>query len=367
LLRHRPRWYDRRAVRGNLLTCGEHEDSTDCLQSGERVDNENILVIGGAGYVGSHFAHYALKEGYRVTVADNLSTGHRGAVRDAEFVPLDLLDGNSLQACLAEKRFHTIFHFAASCLVPESVADPSKYYRNNVVAATAMLEAMRATGHDRLVFSSTCAVYGIPQSLPIREDSPKNPSSPYGRTKLAIEWMLEDYHAAYGLRWAALRYFNAAGCEPAVGLGEDHEPETHLIPNVVRHALKPTDRLVVFGSDYPTRDGTCIRDYIHVTDLAEAHIKAMEKLDVSPQIRLNLGTGSGHSNLEVVQAVSRVARVALRPEMGPRRPGDPPELVADPSEAFRLLQWHPSRSDLDKMVQEVLTWRSEHPRGYDDR
>jgi UDP-glucose 4-epimerase len=227
-----------------------------------------------------------------------------------------------------------------------------------------MLEAMRATNHDRLVFSSTCAVYGLPQQLPITEGHPKNPFTPYGRTKLAIEWMLEDYHHAYGLRWAGLRYFNAAGCEPDDGLGEDHEPETHIIPNVIRYALKRTPELIIFGNDYPTADGTCVRDYIHVTDLADAHIRAMAKLDEMPQIQLNLGTGSGRSNLEVVKAVENVAGTALNPSIGPRRPGDPPELVADASAAHEVLQWKPSRSGLEDMVREAWQWMSQHPRGY---
>ena len=328
--------------------------------------NNNILVIGGAGYVGSHFVRFALNEGIQVTVLDNLSTGHRSAPAECEFVEGDITDGDFFQRHLSENRYHTIFHFAASCLVGESVTDPAKYYRNNVLAAFNMLEAMRATDHRRVVFSSTCAVYGRPEALPLKEDHPKGPISPYGRTKLAIEWMLSDYHTAYGIRYAALRYFNAAGCEPESGLGEDHQPETHLIPNVVKYALKLADRLVIFGNDYPTPDGTCIRDYIHVTDLADAHIKAMEKLDEASSLRLNLGTGTGFSNLEVVRSVSRVAGVTLDPEIGPRRPGDPPELVADAGEAWRVLGWKASRSHLDIMVREVLQWMSTHPEGYCD-
>lgn len=328
------------------------------------MESTNILVIGGAGYVGSHFVRYASKAGYQVTVWDDLSTGHAKAVGGAAFVHADVLDGESLRKHLSEKRYHTVFHFAASCLVPESVKHPAKYYRNNISATFSMLEAMRATNHDRVVFSSTCAVYGVPQRLPLTEDHPKNPTTPYGRTKLAIEWMLEDYHNAYGLRWAGLRYFNAAGCEPDDGLGEDHEPETHLIPNVVRYALRMSPELTIFGNDYPTPDGTCIRDYIHVTDLADAHIRAMDKLDVVSQIQLNLGTGSGYSNLEVVRAVEKVAGVPLRPTIGPRRPGDPPELVANAAAAQRLLQWQPSRSGLEAIVGEVWQWMSQHPHGY---
>ncbi len=326
--------------------------------------NRRLLVIGGAGYVGSHFTWYASTAGFRVTVMDNLSKGHAAAVKGADFVKADLLDRNSVQEHLAGERYDAVFHFAASCLVGESMADPAQYYRNNVIAAFNMLEAMRASGHNRLVFSSSCAVYGFPEKLPLSEDYPKNPISPYGRTKLAIEWMLEDYHRAYGMRSASLRYFNAAGCEPQQGLGEDHRPETHLIPNVVRYALNLDKELVIFGDDYPTQDGTCIRDYIHVTDLASAHLMALEKLADIPILRLNLGTGSGFSNLEIVDEVSRIGGVKLTPAFGPRRPGDPPELLADPGDAFRMLEWRPARSNLSDIVSEVFQWFSEHPDGY---
>lgn len=330
------------------------------------MSNGNILVIGGAGYVGSHFAMLAVDRGFRVTVLDNLSKGHRSALRGDHFVHADLTHRGAILDHLERNRYDGIFHFAASCLVGESMSDPSQYYRNNVIAAYQMLEAIRATGHDRVVFSSSCSVYGEPVSLPLKEDHPRQPISPYGRSKLAIEWMLEDYERAYGIRSASLRYFNAAGCEPRHGLGEDHRPETHLIPNVVRFALKLDSRLVIFGNDYPTRDGTCIRDYVHVTDLAEAHLSALEALDRLPLIRVNLGAGIGYSNLEVVTTVSRVADIELNPEFGPRRPGDPPELVADICEAWKVLGWKPSRSGLDQITREVLEWLSLNPEGYPD-
>jgi UDP-glucose 4-epimerase len=323
-----------------------------------------ILVIGGAGYVGSHFSLYAANGGLKVTVMDNLSKGHRSALRDSEFIEDDLLNYDNTLRHLSENRYDAIFHFAASCLVGESVSDPAQYYRNNVLAAFNMLEAMRHTGHDRVVFSSTCAVYGYPQQLPLKEDHPKNPISPYGRTKLAIEWMMEDYNVAYGIRSAQLRYFNAAGCEPDFGLGEDHNPETHLIPNVVRFALDLSEDLTIFGNDYETRDGTCVRDYIHVTDLAGAHLKACAKLDETPIIRVNLGTGKGYSNLEIVDSVRKVSGVKITPNFGPRRPGDPAELVADASLAQRLLDWKPGRSNLDSIVTEVIKWFSLCPHGY---
>lgn len=324
----------------------------------------NILVIGGAGYVGSHFARYAAEKGFSPTIADNLSKGWREAIRGLEFFQLDLNDRAAIGSHLSEHHYDAVFHFAASALVGESVEDPALYYRNNVAAALNMLEAMRETGHNRLVFSSSCAVYGIPDRVPIGEGHPKGPISPYGRSKLIIEWMLEDFQAAYGIRSAALRYFNAAGCEPSHGLGEDHRPETHLIPNVARYALGIGPELIIFGDDYPTPDGTCVRDYIHVTDLAEAHLKALEKLDHTPLIQVNLGTGVGLSNLQIVEAVERAVGKPLQRKFGPRRPGDPPELVADPTLARELLDWRPSRSQLDSVVHEVVEWFRSHPKGY---
>ncbi|MGC8602366.1 MAG: UDP-glucose 4-epimerase GalE, partial [Desulfomonilaceae bacterium] len=292
------------------------------------------------------------------------SKGHRSALRCSEFVEVDLLDYDKLLKHLSHNNYDGIFHFAASCLVGESVVDPAQYYRNNVLAAFNMLEAMKATGHEKVVFSSTCAVYGYPKRLPLREDHPKEPISPYGRTKLVIEWMLEDYNIAYGIKSAQLRYFNAAGCEPDFGLGEDHRPETHLIPNVVRFALNLSNELTIFGDDYPTLDGTCVRDYIHVMDLADAHLKAYKKLDTIPLIRFNLGTGKGFSNLEVVDSVRRISGVDIVTKFGPRRPGDPAELVADASAAQERLNWKPLRSNLDAIVTEALKWFSMCPFGY---
>ena len=328
------------------------------------MSSSKVLVIGGAGYVGSHFTLYAAQAGFHVTVIDNLTKGHRAALKGEAFVQMDLRDAVHFHDHLSRNRYEAIFHFAASALVGESMRNPAQYYENNLVAAYNMLEAMRSTGHDRVIFSSTCAVYGIPDSLPLREDHPRRPISPYGRSKLAIEWMLEDYQRAYDIRSASLRYFNAAGCEPKKGLGEDHSPETHLIPNVVKYALGLSDELVIFGDDYPTSDGTCVRDYIHVADLAEAHINAMRLLEEAPLIQLNLGTGIGFSNLQIVQAVGNATVKNIKPEIGPRRAGDPPELVADASRAHTDLNWKPSRSSLDRIVSEVVQWFSENPNGY---
>jgi UDP-glucose-4-epimerase GalE len=323
-----------------------------------------LLALGGAGYVGSHFARFAAMTGARPVIFDNLSQGHLDAIEPFEFIRGDLSDGPSILRVLQENRYDGIFHFASSCLVGESVARPDLYYHNNVISAYNLLEAMRATGHDRLVFSSSCAVYGVPERVPIDEDSPKAPVSPYGRTKLTIEWMLEDYSRAYGLRNACLRYFNAAGCRPQEGLGEDHRPETHLIPNVVRYALGLAPELTIFGDDYPTVDGTCVRDYVHVWDLAEAHLAALHALDDEPCLRLNLGTGNGCSNLEVIAAVEKVLGRPLDVRFGPRRPGDPPELVANPGRAQRRLNWKPRRSGVHAIVRDVVEWFQAHPGGY---
>lgn len=323
-----------------------------------------ILVVGGAGYVGSHFCLHAQDLGIDVSVMDNLSKGHKMALRCSNFIEADLNNFQETYEHLSAANYDTIFHFAANALVGESVANPAIYYGNNIVAAYNLLEAMRLTRHDKIVFSSSCAVYGYPVTLPIGEDHPKKPVSPYGRTKLAMEWMLEDYHSAYGLKSASLRYFNAAGCEPSRGLGEDHDPESHLIPNVVKAALKQSEELVIFGNDYPTPDGTCIRDYVHVTDLATAHIAAMQELEREGLIQLNLGTGSGFSNLQIVEAVSAVSGIRLFPRYAPRRQGDPSELVADSSVARKKLKWKPSRSNIESIVNEVIEWFSKNPKGY---
>ncbi|MDD3472710.1 MAG: UDP-glucose 4-epimerase GalE [Syntrophaceae bacterium] len=326
--------------------------------------NSKILVVGGAGYVGSHFCLYAQDMGLDVCVFDNLSKGHKAALRCSEFVKGDLNDFQTVSRHLSSCSYDAIFHFAADALVGESVANPSKYYKNNIIAAYNLLEAMRMTRHDRIIFSSSCAVYGYPEAIPIKETHPKNPVSPYGRTKLAMEWMLEDFHKAYGIKSASLRYFNAAGCEPSRGLGEDHSPESHLIPNVVKAALGLAKELVIFGNDYPTPDGTCIRDYIHVTDLAVAHVAAMNKLESIDFIQLNLGTGTGLSNREIVETVSNVSGVKLIPIYSARREGDPSELVAESSKAREILDWKPSRSGIESIVKEVIQWFSENPKGY---
>ena len=323
-----------------------------------------ILVTGGAGYVGSHAARLLNQSGHEVWVYDNLSQGHREAAIPGRLIVGELLDRKRLAELLREKRIEAVMHFAASALVGESVTNPAKYYQNNLVASLSLLDAMRDAGVSRIVFSSTTATYGAPRVVPITEDEPQQPINPYGFTKLAIERALSDYASAYGLAVAALRYFNAAGASPDGDLGEDHDPETHLIPLVLQVALGQREKIFIFGDDYPTPDGTCIRDYVHVDDLATAHLAALERLEPGQMMRLNLGTGRGHSVREVVDTCRRVTGHPIPAEVSERRPGDPPELVADASRAFQQLQWQPRYADLETIVETAWRWHASHPRGF---
>ncbi|HAN97986.1 MAG TPA: UDP-glucose 4-epimerase GalE [Planctomycetaceae bacterium] len=327
----------------------------------------NILVVGGAGYIGSHMVKLLGAAGHRVVVFDNLSEGHRGAVTGAELVVGDLQDESLVAQVLESRSIEAVIHFAASALVGESVTNPAKYYGNNVVATYRLLEAMRSTGVSKLVFSSTCATYGQPDLVPIRETEKQAPVNPYGFTKLVIERMLDDYAAAYGLGFAALRYFNASGAAEDGTIGEDHVPESHLIPIVLQVALGQRDAVSVFGTDYPTPDGTCIRDYIHVDDLGAAHLAALERLTPAAGLKVNLGTGTGYSVLEVIETCRRVTGHPIPVTFGPRRAGDPAELVADPSLARQVLGWQARYRDLESIVRSAWRWHSAHPRGYDDR
>jgi UDP-glucose-4-epimerase GalE len=323
-----------------------------------------ILVIGGAGYVGSHAARLLSRAGHEVWVYDNLSLGHRAAVPAGRLIQGDLLDQPALEAALRGQRIEAVMHFAALALVGESVAQPDRYYRNNVLGSLCVLEAMRAAGVWRIVFSSTTATYGAPRNIPITEDEPQLPINPYGFTKLVVERALADYAQAYGLGYAALRYFNAAGASPERDLGEDHTPESHLIPITLQVALGQRPSLTVFGTDYPTPDGTCIRDYVHVDDLAAAHLAALERLEPGTGLKLNLGTGRGHSVRQVIEACRRVSGHPIPVVEGPRRPGDPPELVADSSRAQAQLGWRPRYLEIDQIVSTAWRWHSTHPRGY---
>ena len=330
-----------------------------------------VLVVGGAGYVGSHTAWLLDRSGHEVWVYDNLSEGHVAAVADGRLIVGDLMEREKLADVLREKKIEAVMHFAASCYVGVSVTDPAPYYQNNIVGTLSLLNAMRDADVGRIVFSSTCATYGVPDVVPITEAEKQAPINPYGFTKLAIEHALADYSHAYGLGYAALRYFNASGASDANSnerpIGEDHEPETHLIPLVLQVALGQREKILIFGDDYPTPDGTCVRDYIHVDDLATAHLAALERLEAGSQIKLNLGTGQGASVKEVIDASRRVTGHAIPAETVARRDGDPPELVADASLANKTLGWQPKYTDIEMVVASAWKWHQARPRGYDDR
>jgi UDP-glucose 4-epimerase len=308
-----------------------------------------ILVTGGAGYIGSHMVKMLAGRGDEVTVLDDLSTGHADAVRGGELVRNDV--ANVTSKFLRGRGIEAVLHFAGCALVAESVANPAKYHARNVVASAALLRAMGEAGVRRIVFSSTCAVYGDPQRLPMDEDHPTRPVNPYGASKLEVERMLAEASARTGLGAAVLRYFNAAGAEPGVGLGERHDPETHLIPLVLRAAAQGGP-ISVFGNDYPTRDGSCVRDYIHVADLCIAHLLALERMRGAYEC-FNLGSGDGATVLEVIEAARRVTGKAIPVNFAPRRSGDPAMLVADASKARRVLGWQPARSGIDAIVRDA--------------
>ena len=316
-----------------------------------------ILVTGGAGYVGSHACKSLAAAGFSPVVYDDLSTGHADLVRWGPLEVGDINDGARLDEVLVRHRPEAILHFAAFSLVGPSVAGPALAYRSNVAGTLTLLEAMRRRGIEKLVFSSSCAVYGTPESLPITEDSPLNPASPYGSSKAMVERMLADCGKAYGLQWAALRYFNAAGADPDGHTGEDHFCETHLIPRALMAASGVLPHLEVFGEDWPTEDGTCIRDYVHVSDLARWHVAALERLGKDrDSLVLNLGTGRGHSVRQVVNAAELVSGRTIPLVMSARRPGDPAILVADSTRARSELGVEPALSGLDSMVESAWRW-----------
>jgi len=328
-------------------------------------DNMNILVTGGAGYVGSHTAKHLLQAGHEVWVYDNLTTGHRAAVAPDRLIEGELTHSAKLVSLLKDKQIDAVMHFAASALVGESVENPAKYYQNNVVATCSLLESMRTCDVKRIVFSSTAATYGNPQQMPITESETQEPINPYGFTKLVLERMLGDYAHAYQLGYAALRYFNAAGASPDGLIGEDHNPESHLIPIILQVALGQRKHISIFGDDYPTPDGSCIRDYIHVNDLASAHQSALEKLAPGSELKMNLGTGHGYSVREVIEACRKITGHEIPTIIGPRRAGDPPELVADSSLAKQELAWEPQYPAIESIVETAWNWHRAHPRGYD--
>ena len=320
----------------------------------------NLLVVGGAGYIGSHMVKHLLRRGCDVVTFDNLSTGHRDAVRGGEFVLGDLADRAALDAIFSKHTFDAVFHFASFLQVGESVKEPAKYYANNVVNTLNLLDAMVAHGVRRLVFSSTAAVYGEPAYTPIDESHPKLPINPYGKTKWMVEQILEDYDRAYGLNSIALRYFNAAGADPEGELGERHDPETHLIPLVLQAASGRRPHISVFGRDYDTPDGTCIRDYIHVADLADAHWLALDKLmNGANSAAYNLGNGNGFSVQQVIDTAARVTGRSIPVIDAPRRDGDPARLVADSTAARASMNWQPARFDLKTIIEDAWKWEEQ--------
>jgi UDP-glucose-4-epimerase GalE len=314
-----------------------------------------VLVVGGAGYVGSHAARVLRRHGHEAIIYDNLSTGHARLAAGFELITGDLADTQKVTAAL--RRVDAVMHFAAYAYVGESVENPRKYFQNNVEAALALLNACIDCGVRKFIFSSTCAVYGVPLKVPITEDNPRVPINPYGVTKLFFENALEAYDHAYGLRFASLRYFNAAGADESGEIGEMHQPETHLIPLALDAAVGARPELDIFGDDYPTPDGTCMRDYVHVNDLAEAHVAALHYLEESSKsLAVNLGSGTGTSVKEILDAVERVSGRQVPRRIVPRRPGDPPALVADPGRAESVLKWKTQRS-LEQIVATAWKWK----------
>lgn len=337
----------------NKITCGKENTMA-------------ILITGGAGYIGSHTARELKDQGRDIVIYDNLSRGHRQAVEGMPLVVGDLMDTDILAKTIEEYNVDSVIHFAAESQVGESMADPQKYYINNVSGTLNLLKVMKEKNVNKIVFSSTAATYGEPERIPIDEESSKNPTSVYGRTKLMMEQILEDYDMAYGLKYVALRYFNAAGAHISGEIGEDHEPETHLIPIIMQVLLGKREAISIFGTDYPTPDGTCIRDYIHVTDLAQAHILALDALYDGMESRIyNLGNGNGFSVKEVIDTVEKVTgKKVPRVEEG-RRPGDPAVLIASSQKIIKELGWKPRYNTLEKIIETAWNWHKNHPNGFE--
>lgn len=326
-----------------------------------------VLVTGGAGYVGSACLRYLRSEGHEALAYDNLVEGHRSAVGGAELVVGDIADTTLLTRVLRDFGAEAVMHFAAATNVGESVGNPEYHYRNNVGGTLSLLNAMREAGVDRMLFSSTCATYGNSPKVPMSETTPQDPCSPYARTKLAVEWMIRDFADAYGIGFTLLRYFNAAGASADGSFGEYHSPETHLIPIVLSALLGQRELVKVFGTDYPTPDGTCIRDYIHIEDLASAHLLAISKTTPKTQEVFNVGTGHGQSVLQIIKACETVTGRRVPTENAQRRPGDPPALVADPVKLRTVLGWQPRYTSIEDVVATAWRWHEKNPDGYGPR
>lgn len=323
------------------------------------------MVAGGAGYIGSHVTLDLFREGHEPVVFDNLSKGHQEAVLHGTFVQGDIGQIDLVKEVLTQEKIEAIIHLAADSRVGESVQNPAKYFRNNICNGQVLLDAAVACGVKYLVFSSTAAVYGEPEKTPITEEHPTNPTNPYGFSKLTFEGMLSSYEKAYGLRFISLRYFNAAGADPEGVIGEDHHPESHLIPIVLQTALDQRDHLELYGTDYPTPDGTCIRDYIHVADLSQAHLLALSALAAGKESSIyNLGNGQGYSNKEVIETARQVTGREIKVTSGPRRPGDPAVLVASAEKIKAELGWKPKYPDLEEIIKTAWRWHQLHPNGY---
>lgn len=326
-----------------------------------------VLVTGGAGYIGSHTVAELLDAKEEVIVLDNLEKGHKEAISGGKFIQADLRNIDEIRRVLKENEIEAVIHFAAYIEVGESVLNPLKYYNNNVIASLNLLSAMQEAGVNKIVFSSTAATYGIPESIPIKESDKTVPINPYGETKLTVEKLLKWADNAYGIKYAVLRYFNACGAHVSGKIGEAHSPESHLIPIILQVAQGKRDEIMIFGNDYKTKDGTCVRDYVHVSDLAQAHVLALKNLRKGVQSDIfNLGNGTGFSNREVVEAARAVTGKAIKATDAPRRPGDPDTLVASAEKAINELGWKPKYNDLNKIIETAWNWHSAHPNGYQE-
>jgi UDP-glucose 4-epimerase len=324
-----------------------------------------ILITGGAGYVGSACLRHMAAHGHEVLAYDNLAQGHAKSVAGHDFVQGDIADTGRLTDTMRDFGAEAVMHFAAATYVGESVENPDYHYGNNIEGTRSLLNAMRTAGVDRMLFSSTCATYGMTDSPTMSETTPQEPFSPYARTKLAVEWMIHDFAHAYGLGFTILRYFNAAGADDGGTHGEDHRPENHLIPLVLQTALGQREQILIYGDDYPTPDGTCIRDYVHTADLAAAHRQAIEATTSATAEVFNIGTGNGHSVKEIIAACEEVVGCPIPQKVAPRRPGDPPRLVADPTKLKTRLGWEPRFTDIRETVATAWEWHRTHPSGYD--